>query len=136
MKSTKEKQIDLIGLLIDEMCLDIKKYSELQYLASDNYSKEILRGIHLDKTKHKSLLEEIYKSISGDFPSKPVSSLNQILDYKKQLQKNILDETDNSRFFGDLYMAFDNTPYLTPLSVIINDLHNHALINLYLYLKV
>ena len=136
MENTIDKRIDLIALLIDEVTLDIEKYSALQLSTSNIHAKELLKGIYLDKTKHKALLDEIFFNLSYTSFSPLSHNKNQILDYKKQLQKNVFDETDNAKFFGSLYTLFDNTPYLSSLFVIVNDLHSHALTNLYLYLKV
>ena len=136
MENTIDKRIDLIGLLISEVTLDTEKYSALQLSASNVHAKELLKGIYLDKIKHKTLLEEMFFNLSHKSFLPLTHNKRQILDYKKQLQKNIFDETNNAKFFGSLYTLFDNTPYLSSLFIIVNDLHSHALTNLYLYLKV
>lgn len=121
--------LELILMAIEDETSDILKYKTLSDLAPDQESKEILKSIYLDETRHKKLFQEIYSILSGTEAPEVQEPEVTIENYSDEISGSVLDEIDAARFYRDIYIMLDKNAELSGIvNGIMNDEQNHAIL--------
>ncbi len=115
---------------------DHEYYRQLHALFDDANDKEIIRRLSLDELKHKKLLEELYKKISGKEPAIPkIEEIKISRNLLAELSKSINNEYMVSDFYKKLYLMLKEPQYRDIIFEIMMDENNHAGKLTYLYAK-
>ena len=115
---------------------DYEYYRQLHSLFDDANDKEIIRHISLDELKHKKMLEELYRKISGkDAPVPNIQEVKISRNLLEEISKSIANEYEGSTFYRTLYFLFQNPEYRDIIFEIMNDELIHAGKLTYLYAK-
>lgn len=126
--------------MLDEALLNKEEgyqyYRRLQNMFDDTRDKETIRRISLDKMKHKKIVEDLYKDISGnDAPDLKADEVKISRNLLVELAKSITNEYDDVEFYRRLMFMMENPRYRDMLFEILNDDQIHAGKLNYLYSK-
>jgi len=134
--SNDDRLLELMIMAMQDETNDAAKYQRMSVDATDEESKDILRSMYLDESRHKTLLNEIYSQLSGSDAPEIVPEVDEeMVSYTDQLKKNVVAEIEGARFYRDLSMLIDDTNLKHIMFGILDDEQNHSVLNMYLLTK-
>lgn len=134
--SVDEKLLELIKEGMQDEVDDAQYYRKMQNLFQNQEDRETVRRIGLDEQKHKKMLDQMYKQLSGQNPPNIVAADVVISrNILAEINKKIGDELEGVEYYRNLYTLL-HEPELKEMShEMMMDENIHAIRLTHLYSK-
>lgn len=126
--------------MMDEAITDEMKgyeyYKRLQTMFDDPKDKDTVRHMSLDEMKHRRMVEDLYKDITGKTaPTFKADDIRISRNLLVELANSIMNEYEDVEFYRRLLFMLKNPDYRDRLFEILTDEQSHAGKLNYLYSK-
>ena len=129
-----KEAIDLIKKSVENEKEDAKFYELLLSLTTDKEDIDIINSIISDEKKHRKMLMDLYYELTQNrlLESRNSSMIDNMLNYRKNLQKALMGELDVVKKYRKIMAAMPDKEKYSVIMEILTDELRHA--NLYNFL--
>lgn len=110
-------------------------YEQLQRMAPDKRSAELIGHIRADEIKHWGAFGNLYARITGQYPSLPYPKTPQIASFIDGVEQSILDELEAYEFYRDVFLTNPSAEVRIVFLEALTDENEHAAKHNYMFTK-